>query len=220
MMTMKPMFFRAGALLAVVSIAAPSLAEGPLPSVDAADLAQGPYSSMHMLLQKTILHINVANIDVRVDKKTQARFAELARNQPYTETLEQQLAQAALGAERAVVQMQFVRDVPLNRWMGVVRDNLELARSAGLITRELEQTVSQGLPRWFASLQDRGYEKGDRLIYSVLPDGLRTVVVSTRGQVFVDMTEREAGGRRVVLASYFAPKSDFREPLLRSLLPR
>src|SRR5215831_6954769 len=171
MMTRKPMFFRAGALLAAVLIAAPSLAEGPLPSVDAADLAQGPYSAMHMLLQKTILHINVANIDVRVDKKTQARFAELARNQPYSEALEPQLAQAALGAERAVVQMQFVRDVPLNRWMGVVRDNLELAREAGLITRDLEQTVSQGLPRWFASLQDRGYEKGDRLIYSVLPDG-------------------------------------------------
>jgi len=220
MKTMKPMLLRAGAAAVALLVAVPSFAEGPVPSVDSADLAQGSYSSMHMLLQKTILKINVANIDVRVDKKTQARFAELSRNQPYSDALEQPLAQAALGAERAVVQMQFVRDVPLNRWMGVVRDNLELARDAGLITRDLERTVSDGLPRWFAPLQERGYEKGDRLIYSVVPDGLRTVVVSAHGQVFVDMTQHETGARRVVLASYFAPKSDFREPLLRSLLPK
>ena len=33
------------------------------------------------------------------------------------------------------------------------------------------------------------------------------------------MTERGDEARRVVLATYFAPKSDTREPLLRSLLP-
>ena len=46
------------------------------PSVDAADLGQGPYSSMHMLLQKTMLNINVAHIDVRVDKATQAKLTD------------------------------------------------------------------------------------------------------------------------------------------------
>jgi hypothetical protein len=124
----------------------------------------------------------------------------------------------AIGANRAVVQMQFVRDVPLNRWIGVVRDNLEQAREAGLISKDVEQKVSQGLPGWFAALNDRGYQKGDRLLYAVTPETLRTVVVSAGGQVLIDFLERDPGGRRVVLASYFAPKSDFREPLLRSLL--
>lgn len=195
-----------------------ALADGALPSLEAPDLAQGRYASMHMLLQKTILRINVANIDVRFDKPTQARFTELARDQPYSAALEQQLAPVAIGAAHAVVQMQFVRDVPLNRWIGVVRDNLEQARQAGLITREVEERVGQGIPGWFAPLKDRGYEKGDRVIYAITPDALRTVVVSSGGQVFVDLVEREPGARRVVLSSYFAPKSDFREPLLRSLL--
>jgi hypothetical protein len=171
-----------------------------------------------MLLQKTLLKINVATIDVRVDKQAQGRLAELARDKSYSYALDAQLAPIAIGAARAVVQMQFVRDIPLNRWIGVVRDNLEQAREAGLISREIEQRVGQGIPTWFASLQDRGYQKGDRLIYAVSPDALRTVVVSAGGQVLLDMTERDPGVRRVVLASYFAPKSDSREPLLRSLL--
>jgi hypothetical protein len=215
-----PMSFAATAGVAALLLAPVLLAGGPPPSLDAPELAQGPYSSMHMLLQKTVLKVNVANIDVRVDKSTQSRFAELARGQSYSYPLDAELASAAIAAPRAVVQMQFVRDVPLNRWIGVVRDNLELAREAGLITREIEQKVSSAIPQWFAPIADRGYQKNDRLIYAITPDTLRTVVVSAAGQILLDLSEHEAGARRVVMASYFAPKSDTREPLIRSLLER
>jgi hypothetical protein len=172
---------------------------------------------MHMLLQKTILSINVATIEVRVDKPTQTRLTGIASGQQYSDALAQQLANVAIGAERAVVQMHFKRDIGLNRWIGVVRENLEQARKAGLISADLERQVGQGLPQWFAALKERGYEKNDRLVYAVVPDSLRTVVVSAGGQVLVDRTDREPGARRVVMASYFAYGSEFREPLLRSL---
>jgi hypothetical protein len=204
--------------MTLVPVSLPAGTAGALPSLTSPDLAQGPFSSMHMMLQKTILKINVATIDVRVDKQAQARFAELARGKPYSDALARQLAPVAIGAERAAVQMQLVRPVPLYRWMGVVRDNLEQARVAGLISKEIEQKVSNGLPQWFAALDKRGYEKGDRVLYAITPDSLRTVVVSAGGQVLVDMTDTDQGIRRVVLASYFAPGSDFREPLLRSLV--
>ena len=206
--------------LAALSLAPVSMAGGALPSVDSPELAQGPYSSMHMLLQKTVLKINVATVDVRVDKPTQAHFAELAHGQQYSYPLDGQLASAAIAAPHAVVQMQFVRDVPLNRWIGVVSDNLELAREAGLIGHDIEQRVAGALPQWFAPLQERGYQKGDKLIYAISPETLRTVVVSAGGQVLLDLTEREAGARRVVMPSYFAPKSDTRERLIRSLLEK
>jgi len=217
--------FAAAAGLAVVLLAPAfpaflAMAGGALPSLDAPELAQGAYSSMHMLLQKTVLKIDVATVDVRVDRPTQAHFAELARGQQYSYPLDAQLASAAIAAPHAVVQMQFVRDVPLNRWIGVVRDNLELAREAGLITRDIEQKVSNAIPQWFAPLAERGYQKHDRLIYSITPDTLRTVVVSAGGQLLLDLSDHEAGARRVVMASYFAPKSDTREPLIRSLLER
>src|SRR4051812_15419956 len=207
----------AAVLLAPASLV---LAGGALPPLDSPGLAQGPYSSVHMLLQKTVLKVNVATVDVRFDKATQARFAELARGQQYSYPLDAQLAAAAIAAPHAVVQMQFVRDVPLNRWIGVVRDNLELAREAGLIGRDIEQRVANAIPQWFAPLQERGYQKGDKLIYAISPETLRTVVLSAGGQVLLDLTEREAGARRVVMPSYFAPKSDTREHLIRSLLER
>ena len=75
----------------------------PLPSLEGGDLGQGPYASMHMLLQKTVLNINVATIDVRFDKGTQGRFAELARGKAYSTDLGHQLALAAIEAKHAVV---------------------------------------------------------------------------------------------------------------------
>ena len=202
--------------LLIGSLAGMSRAEGPLPSLDSSDLAQGPYAYMHMLLQKTFLRINVATIEVRVDKRTQARLAGLATGQPYSESLADQLAHAAIGSERAVVQMKFKRDVSLDRWMGVVRENLEQARKAGLLDAATEQKVGQGLPQSFSALKSRGYQKSDRLIYAVAPDSLHTAVVSEAGQVLIDRVDQDPGARKAVMACYFAKGSDFREPLLRS----
>ena len=193
-------------------------AAGELPSLAGPGLAQGSYSSMHMLLQKTFLKINVATIDVVFDRKSQGQFASLAQGKAYSDALAQQLAPVAIGTDRAVVQMQFVRDVPLGRWIDVVRDNLKQARAAGLVSGDLEKKVGAGLPQWFSALEKRGYEKGDRLLYALAPGSLRTVVIAASGQVLLDREEADPGVRGVVLASYFAPGSDFREPLFRSLV--
>ena len=195
-----------------------AVADGPLPSLDGPELGQGPYSAMRMRLQKTILNVNVADIDVKFDKPTQAKMAELARGKPYSEGLAHQLSLLTLDAKNAVFQMKFLRDIPLNRWIGVVKDSLDQAKAAGLITASMQDTVMKGLPEWFGALKDRGYEKGDRLIYAITPDGVRSVVASTGGKVFVDRFDKGHDGRRVVISSYFAPKSEFREPLLRSLV--
>ena len=207
----------ASAWLVAVATAGAALAGGPLPTLEGGDLGQGPYATMHMLLQKTVLNINVATIDVRFDKGTQGRFAQLAGGKAYAPDLGHQLALAAIEAKHAVVVMQFKRDIPLNRWIGVVKDNLEQARKAGLIAREVEQRVGDSLATWFGALKDRGYEKDDKLIYAVMPDSVRSVVVSKGGQVFVDRVDPGHEGRRVVLGSYFATGSEFREPLLKSL---
>jgi len=210
--------FGAGAGLIVTMLAASTLAGGPLPAMEGGDLAQGgPFATMHMLLQKTVLNINVATIDIRVDKGTQSRFTQLAGGKPYSSELEHQLALAAIDARHAVVEMKFKRDIPLNRWIGVVKDGLEQARKAGLINKEVEERVGRSLADWFGALKDRGYQKDDRLIYAVMPDSVRSVVVSTGGQVFVDRVDTGHEGRRVVLGSYFATGSEFREPLLKSM---
>ena len=213
----RSMLIAASGLLAAVMTAGAALAGAALPPLEGGDLGQGPYAAMHMLLQKTVLNINVATIDVRFDKGTQGRFSQLAGGKAYSPDLGHQLALAAIDAKHAVVVMQFRRDIPLNRWIGVVKDNLEQARKAGLIAKDVEQRVGDSLANWFGALKDRGYEKDDRLIYAVMPDSVRSVVVSKGGQVFVDRVDPGHEGRRVVLGSYFATGSEFREPLLKSL---
>ena len=113
--------------------------------------------------------------------------------------------------------MKFKRDIPLNRWIGVVKDNLEQARKAGLHHARGRAAGGRFAADWFGALKDRGYEKDDRLIYAVMPDSVRSVVVSKGGQVYVDRVDPGHEGRRVVLGSYFATGSEFREPLLKSM---
>lgn len=207
----------AASIATLIAAAGVGIAGAPLPATEGGDLGTGPFATMHMLLQKTVLNINVATIDVRFDKGTQGRFAQIATGKAYSTDVGHQLALAAIDAKHAVVEMKFKRDIPLNRWIGVVKDNLEQARKAGLITKEVEQRVGGSLADWFGALKDRGYEKDDRLIYAVMPDSVRSVVVSKGGQVYVDRVDPGHEGRRVVLGSYFATGSEFREPLLKSM---
>lgn len=214
---MKPrrVFFRA--LLLCGLLAGAALADAP-PSLNAPDLGSGPFSSMHMLLEKTVLAVDVLTVDVRVDKPTQEKIAALAAGKAYSDDLGRQIADVAIKAPNAVVQLEFKRDVPLNSWLAEVRRNLQQARAAGLISAALEKKVSDGLPGTFKAIQDRGYKKGDRLLYRVKPGSVRTVVVGPdHVTAFIDSTDTSADVRTVVMASYMAPGSDFRVPLLKSL---
>ena len=189
----------------------------PPPSLNSAELASGPYSSMHMLLEKTFLNVDVLTVDVRFGKKVHPELVKLAKGKQYSEALGNQVANVAIKADDAVVQLKFVRDVSLDQWIDAVRENLQQARDAGLITAAVQQKVSNGLPQWFSAIKERGYLSNDRVLYRVQADKLRTVVVAANGKVLVDRTDGGRDAPHVVMASYFAPKSDFRELLVKSL---
>ncbi len=202
----------------LVSLCVGVLFAGPkIPSLNDGELAQGKYSTMHMLLEKTVMKVDVLTVDVRLGKKAHGEVSKLANGKQYSDGLGNQIATHAIKADNAVVQLTFKRSVPLNTWIGAVRENLQQARAAGLISAALEQKVSNGLPEWFSALKDRGFKTGDRVLYRVRPDKLTTAVVSTEGHLLVYRSDADKEGRGVVMASYFAPKSDFREPLLQSL---
>lgn len=209
-------FLVLGWLLACLSVA-PLVSAAPPPSPRHPDLASGPYSHMHMLLEKTILNVDVLTVDVHVGKNVHAKLLKIAKGKKYSEGLGKQAASAAIAADHALVQLKFARDVSLDQWIDAVRENLEQARSAGLISAAVEKKVSAGLPKWFAAIKDRGYKEKDRVLYRVRPGSLRTVVVDAGGKVLVDRTDNDKDAPRVVMASYFAPGSDFRELLLKSL---
>jgi hypothetical protein len=58
------------------------------------------------------------------------------------------------------------------------------------------------------------------VLYEVKPGALRTVAVTRGGKVLVDRVDKAQDIPRLVLASYFAPGTDYRTLLLESLLAR
>lgn len=201
-------------IMALTLCAGVALAAG-LPSLD--ELAQGKYSRMHMLLEKTILAVDVALIDVAVDAKTQSALQAAAAGKSHSAAVEGELAKIALGADDAVIQLKFVRDVSLDQWIDGVRESLEKAQKSGLLSAALRQEVSRGLPEWFAAVKPTGFKSGDRILYRVKQDTLRSVVVTKAGKVTVDRTDKGKDKSDMVLASYFAPGTDYRELLIKSL---
>ena len=194
------------------------MAADAVPSLNSKELAEGPYSFAHMLLEKTFLKVDVLTLDVRFSKPTQEKIVAIANGKPFSPALAKEVAPIAIGAERAVVQMKFVRDVGLDKWMDVLKDNIAQVRNANLITSGLQKKVNDNLPKTFAPISERGYLKGDRLLYEVRPESLRSVVVGADGKVLVDSINKEGDVARVVMAAFFAPDSEFRTPLLKSLL--
>jgi len=202
--------------LAVAALAI-SVAAADAPSLESPELGRGAFSSMRMLLEKTFLKIDVANIDVRFGKRTQAELARLAAGRQYSKSLEPELARVAVSADSATIQLAFLRDVALERWIDGVRESLASAGRAGWIDAALQRRVSDGLPVWFKAILADGFHEGDRILYEIRPGVLRTLVLTRAGKVLVDRTDKGDSIPRVVLASYFAPGTDYRSPLLESL---
>ncbi len=205
-------------LALVVFGASPVWAES-VPSLQARDLGRGPYSTMSMLVEKTILNVDVAQIDIRFGKKATQKFEKILRGKDYSPALARQLTVVAVRADDAVVQFKFLRDVSLQRWLEGAKGGLEKAEKAGLIDRDLRVSVSRKLPVWYAPLKTRGFKKGDRLLYRMRPESLHTMVLDNHGKTMLDLTNQGTKPSDVVLASYFAPGVEYREPLFRSLGP-
>lgn len=181
------------------------------------ELANGPFSHMHMLLEKTVLKVDVAKIEVAVDKPTQEKLAAAAAGKTFSPALESELAKIVLKADEAIIQMKFVRDVSLSQWIDGVRESLDKAVAAGLLSPALKKQVSDGLPTWFKAAEARGLKVGDRIIYRVRANSLRSMIVQNDGKVVVDRTDEGADKGDMTLASYFAPGTDYRTLLLQSL---
>jgi hypothetical protein len=172
---------------------------------------------MHMLLEKTLLKVDVAHIDVAVDKATQGKLVTAAAGKAYSPALESELAKIVLSADEAIVQMKFVRDVSFGQWIDGVRESLDKAVAAGLVSPALKKQVSDGMPVWFKAAEPRGLKTGDRIVYRIKPSSLRSMIVQSDGKVVVDRTDEGAVSGDMTLASFFAPGTDYRTLLLKSL---
>lgn len=223
----------AAALLLLASARAPLLGQNPR-AVDEASavgservpdlslLPDGPFSTMHMLLEKTIFSVDVLTLDVRVDPATAAEIGRaLAGAEEPDEETESAVARAALEADELVGRIEFQRGVSLGQFLDAVDDDMRKAVDVGWLEPAAYRSVRDGLPKWFSFVGERGgIRDGDRLSYYVRGDTLRTVFSTPDGEILLDQTD--VGRQHVValVGAWFAPGSSFREKLVESLFDR
>jgi hypothetical protein len=180
-------------------------------------LAAGPYAVLQGVLKKTLLRVEVARAQIRVDPDTQTKLASIASGRKKSQALADGVVSAVMDTRRAVITAELRRDVPFDKYTESAYQDLASARESGLISNQDYRSLERLLPQWFRALQDRGVHKGDRFTCMLEPGSMRAVYRTADGVTLVDRRIPGNGPGRAVLASYLAPDSSFREQLVGSL---
>lgn len=176
--------------------------------------------TMRMLMEVTIFQIDVLTLELRIEGPTGAGIRSLVQTRERTEATADSVADLAADARHAYARLDFLRDISLDRFLDEVRENTMRAAEAGYISEETEAFISRSLPRWYAFLEGRGIEEGDRMEYLIDRDTLTIRYLSASDSLLMSTTDVGPERRRSVLGGYFARGSDFREGLLDSLFRR
>jgi hypothetical protein len=190
-------------------------AHAALPQTD--DLGKGRYARMTMRLEKTFLNIDVLDLEIRLDEETAAVLESIVKGKKHSKELEQRVVDAVLATTNAYAGIRFLRGVTFNQFVEGGQASARRAYEAKLISQAEYVRVRDGLARWFAPLKDRGIRQGDRFHYRGRSSGLRTLVADADGKKLIEVTQEGASPLHTMLANYFTPGGDFREPLVRSL---
>lgn len=184
-----------------------------------AGLASGPYSGMRMKLERSAFRVDVLTLDLRFAEETRQRLQAAAAGRGYSRTVADAVADAVMDARTAAVRIAFHRRADHEDLVEAVRDNVATARAAGAVEPGAERRVSRELAGWLDFLSERGVKKGDSLTYQLDGATLRLVYRDGHGRVLTDARHAiDEQARRALLAGYVARGSEFREPLVRSLL--
>lgn len=200
-------------LASCLTLAAPASAQSVDPT-----LGEQPFAHMHMLLEKTIFKVDVLTLDVCIDPGTARTVGRWAPTDGKDDAADS-IAAAVIDAPTAVGTIRFRRGVSLGQFLDGIRDEQKKAVSAGLLDRSTFDMIGDSLPVWFGFLRERGIHEDDRITYVFSGDSLRTLFRDPDDDVLLDRTDVGRQRRTSVLATWFAPESAFRRPLLKSLDP-
>ncbi len=183
-----------------------------LPEPDALE-----YAYMETLLEKTIFRVDVLTLQVWVGGEVAVSLRAL-EGKGANDAMRDSVASLAVHARDAWARITFERGVSLNQFVGGIEGNMRRAVEADLLSRPIARMILDSIPLWFSVLENRGIEEGDRLLYRITGDTLRTRFITRSRETLVDQIDIGTERRLSVFGSYFAPGSEFRKGLTTSLL--
>jgi hypothetical protein len=162
--------------------------------------------------------LEVLDIKIRFGMEAADRFRAAARSDGSRSRLIDRLAEIALDADDALLEIHFLRRVDLGLFLRELKRNSREVYESGLIDLELYEEIAGSLPSWYSFLNGRGVRERDRMLYRIEGESFRVVYQANDNRVLFD--RRYAGPQRrlSILGAYFRRRSEFRDPLIRSLL--
>lgn len=179
-----------------------------------------PVVSMRMMLERTFLKVDVLTLEVYVAGEAAAEVERLATAAADSRAVADSIAWVVFAAPVAGARIQFLRGASLSQFVSEVRASMRRAVDAGMLVRRDADGIAANIPVWYDFLGTRGIRPGDVQSYSIRGDTLHTTYADADGRILLDHVDVAVASRNAVLGSYFAPRSDFRDPLLRSLRTR
>jgi hypothetical protein len=189
------------------------------PLFDLGSLGTGPFARMSILYEKSFLFfsMDVLSLEVQFGGDVAEKVKSLVQNGDESSEFADSIADTAIHAKDAFVQIRFLRDISLNRFIQEARESTKLVREAGIIDNPGYEHIRKNLPIWYASLASRGIREGDEMFYRIQSESLRTVYRGVDGKIYIDQEDEEKLFPLAVLGGYFVTKSKFRKGLLHSL---
>jgi len=196
------------------------LAQQPGIDLQLGSLQRGPYAEMTTILEKGVLfvQVEVARVRITFGPETAAEFRRLVEAREPSPRLEDSVAAAAILSPDALIELHFLRDVSLKRFISFSRETAERVWKRDLITADAYHRICDNLPFWYRSLKDRGIQEGDVMVYRIRSDHLHTVLTGSDGTVLLNQIDQGRDTVLAVMGGYFVKGSDFREGLLDSFL--
>lgn len=168
---------------------------------------------LHSLYEASIFQIDAMRLRVTVDEPTGAAVERLVRGAKRTSALNEAMARCYRGAEQATIDMEFLVGVSGETFISNTTKAIRALGHDGSLSAAAADTAAREASERFAFLRTTGVRPGDRLQYRVVGD---TVITTYRRGEEVLAVDRAIGprARDAILATYFAPSSDFRKGLL------
>jgi hypothetical protein len=172
---------------------------------------------MEMLYERTIFNIDVLTVCIGVDPGPEAELRALVDGADYGPAAADAVVARVMDSHSVLIRSRFHRDVGLDQFLGGVRDSLERARDGGYLAHDELEAVFEENVRQFQPFHDRGFRSEETITYRIRGDRLDLEVRDANGGMLFENRVEGDVRRGALLGGYFAPDSDFREGLLRSL---